>query len=257
MDEVEAVAGWLKNARRVVYLCGAGLSVSSGIRAYRSGTNAVWGEYVLEWGTRAKFLSDPAAWWKTFWLGAHGEVLKTDLRPNAGHEALVTLVARGPKDLVITQNIDGLHRAAGHPEAKLIEIHGRHDRFVCASDSGCEGIDHPETSVDLSKLEARVIPLCRHCGAPMRPLVLLFDEYYDGHEQYQAHRARRALDDADVIVFVGTSFSVGITSSAIRSAQVSGARVVNVNLEPAPFPNVTELHGGAEVLLPKLVTALR
>lgn len=257
MDQLEAVAGWLKNARRVVYLCGAGLSVPSGIRAYRSGSNAVWGEYVLEWGTRTKFLSDPAAWWKTFWLGAHGELLKTDLHPNAGHEALVRLVARGPNDLVITQNIDGLHRAAGHPESKLIEIHGRHDRFICASDSGCEGVDHPEPSVDLSKLDSGVIPLCRHCGAPMRPLVLLFDEYYDGHEQYQAHRARRALDDADVIVFVGTSFSVGITSSAVRSAQVSGARVVNVNLEPAPFPKVTELHGGAEVLLPKLAAALR
>ena len=51
MDQLEVVAQWVKQARRVVYLCGAGLSVPSGIRAYRSGANAVWGEYVLEWGT--------------------------------------------------------------------------------------------------------------------------------------------------------------------------------------------------------------
>jgi NAD-dependent deacetylase len=260
METLEAlsgeVAGWLRSARRVVYLCGAGLSVPSGIRAYRTGANAVWGEYVLEWGTRTKFLDDPAAWWTTFWLGAHAEVLRTDVSPNAGHRALVQLCARAPNDLVITQNIDGLHRVAGQPEAQLIEIHGRHDRFICSSAGGCEGIDHPVPSVDLSKLPAE-LPRCVHCGAPMRPLVLLFDEYYDGHEAYQAHRARRALNDADVIVFVGTSFSVGITSSAIRAAEVSGARLVNVNLEPAPFDGVTELAGGAEVVLPALAALTR
>lgn len=253
--DVSRVAGWLREAERVVYLCGAGLSVPSGIRAYRTGPNAVWGEYVLEWGMREKFLADPAAWWTTFWLGAHAEVLRKDLQPNAGHAALARLMARGAKDLVITQNIDGLHRAAGHPEAQLIEIHGRHDRFVCAGDGGCEGVEAAEPSVDLSRTAQGDYPRCRRCGAPMRPLVLLFDEYYDSHPAYQAHRARRALDDADLIVFVGTSFSVGVTSSAVRSAEVSGARVVNVNLEPAPFRGVTELPGGAEVLLPALADA--
>lgn len=251
---IELVARWIRDARRVVYLCGAGLSVPSGIRAYRTGPAAVWGEYVLEWGTRSKFLADPAAWWKTFWLGAHAEVLRRDIAPNEGHRALVKLVSRAADDLVITQNIDGLHRAAGHPESKLIEIHGRHDRFICASDSDCLGVTAPVDRVDLTGLEQGRAPVCVRCGAPMRPLVLLFDEYYDGHEQYQAHRARRALDDAEVLVFVGTSFSVGITSSAIRSAQVSGAEVVNVNLEKAPRLGVpvAELNDGAEVVLPKL-----
>ncbi len=254
LDEVAARLG---EARRVVYLCGAGLSVPSGIRAYRTGTNAVWGEYVLEWGTREKFLSDPAAWWKTFWLGAHGELLKTGIEPNAGHRALVELLKRGPKDLVITQNIDGLHRAAGHPEGQLIEIHGRHDRFVCASEGNCPGIEEPVSVVDLSRVDAGVIPTCARCQAPMRPLVLLFDEYYDGHDAYQAHRARRALDDADVLVFVGTSFSVGITSSAIRSAEVSRALMVNVNPEPSGFSGLMlELAEGAEVVLPALVDHL-
>ena len=257
MSALEDVAEWVRSARRAVYLCGAGLSVPSGIRAYRSGPDAVWGEYVLEWGTRAKFLEDPAAWWKTFWLGAHGELLKTGIHPNAAHTALVALTKRSAGDLIITQNIDGLQRAAGQPEAQLIEIHGRHDRFICASDGDCAGIEEAVTSVDLSKVDAGVFPTCARCGAPMRPLVLLFDEYYDGHAQFQAHRARRALDDADLIVFVGTSFSVGITSSAIRSADVSGARVVNVNPERAPFPRVTELNEGAEVVLPKLVALLR
>lgn len=255
MTELDEVARWLREARQVVYLCGAGLSVPSGIRAYRTGPDAVWGEYVLEWGTRAKFLEDPAAWWRTFWLGAHGELLKTDLHPNAGHAALVRLSRRSPRDVVITQNIDGLQRVAGLPEAQLIEIHGRHDRYVCASDGPCPGVDAAVERVDLSRLDQGEFPRCPHCGAPMRPLVLLFDEYYDWHEAFQAHRARRLLDDADVLVFVGTSFSVGVTSLAIRSARVSGARVVNVNPERAPFPGVAELNEGAEVVLPKLAEA--
>lgn len=253
MDTLTTVAGWIAAANRVVYLCGAGLSVASGINAYRSGPNAVWAEYVLEWGTIAKFLSDPAAWWTTFWLGAHGKLLAAGIVPNAGHLALTRLAARSPEDLVITQNIDGLQRRAGLAEAQLIEIHGRHDRFVCAGDRRCEGARAAVAAVDLSGLGRGVFPTCPHCGAPMRPQVLLFDEYYDSQAAYQAHRATRALNSAELIVFVGTSFSVGITSSAIRAAEVSGARVVNVNPEPAPFPGVTELTGGAELILPELL----
>jgi NAD-dependent deacetylase len=234
-------------ARRVVWLCGAGLSVPSGIRAYRSGPKAIWSENVLEWGTRTKFLDDPAAWWSEFWLKAHGDLFRS-FEPNEGHRAL----ARGREDLVITQNIDGLHRLAGHPEDRLIEIHGRHDRFICASGSGCAGVDAPVSSVDLSRVGQGVIPKCEHCDFPMRPLVLLFDEHYDSHPGFQAWRARKALNDADVLVFVGTSFSVGITSYAVRCADVSGALMINVNVEPADFPRMVNLVGGAEELLPLL-----
>jgi NAD-dependent deacetylase len=242
----------VQQARRVVFLCGAGLSVPSGIRAYRSGPNAIWGEHVLEWGTRAKFLDDPALWWREFWLKGHGDLFKK-FEPNAAHHALVEFMGRKAEHLVITQNIDGLHRLAGHPEGQLIEIHGRHDRFVCSSDGGCEGIDHPVGAVDLSKVAENVFPKCPHCGAPMRPNVLLFDEHYDSHEAFQAWRARKALNDADLLVFVGTSFSVGITSYAVRCADVSGAVTINVNVERSTLPGLRDLLGGAETVLPALL----
>ncbi|MFT3706597.1 MAG: Sir2 family NAD-dependent protein deacetylase [Archangium sp.] len=245
---IESVA----KARRVVFLCGAGLSVPSGIRAYRSGPNAIWGEHVLEWGTREKFLAGPAEWWSKFWLEAHGDLFKK-FEPNAAHHALAKFMTRNEKHLVITQNIDGLHRLAGHPEAQLIEIHGRHDRFICSAGDGCEGIDHPVASVDLSRVADGVIPKCAHCDAPMRPNVLLFDEHYDSHETFQAWRGKKALNDADVLIFVGTSFSVGITSYAVRCADVSGAMVINVNVERSPFPQFHELIGGAEKILPELL----
>lgn len=253
--ELERVARWIRRAERVVYVVGAGLSVPSGIRAYRAGPNAIWAELVTEWGTQEKLEADPVAWWKTFWLGAHADLGRSDVAPNDGHRALARLVARNARDLVITQNVDGLHRRAGHPEAQLIEIHGRHDRFVCTSArcaAGREPVDH----VDLSRLDEGVLPLCAHCRAPMRPLALLFDELYESHPAFQARRARRALDDASVVVFVGTSFSVGITSLALRSARFTGARVVNVNVERAPFGDVTELTGSADEILSRLAHEL-
>ncbi len=242
----------LRAARRVVFLCGAGLSVPSGIRAYRTGPEAIWAKSVMEWGTFQKFKDDPVAWWSEFWLGSHGDLFKS-FEPNAGHRALAAFMARKSDDLVITQNIDGLHRLAGHPEHQLIEIHGRHDRFICASGGGCEGVDHPVNSVDLSTLKDGVFPTCGHCDAPMRPLVLLFDEHYESHAEFQSWRAKKALNDADVVVFVGTSFSVGITSYAVRCADVSGALTINVNVEPSPFASMHSLVGGAEVVLPALL----
>jgi len=113
-SNVGKLADRLKQARRVVFLCGAGLSVPSGIRAYRSGPNAIWAENVMEWGTAQKFHDDPARWWSEFWLKAHGDLFRA-FEPNAGHRALAKAMSRSKDDLVITQNIDGLHRDAGHP----------------------------------------------------------------------------------------------------------------------------------------------
>lgn len=198
--DLERVGRWIRAASSVVYVVGAGLSVPSGVRAYRSGSQPIWAELVVEWGTREKLEADPAAWWKTFWLGAHGDLFRDDVMPNRGHRALARLVARDPRDPVITQNVDGLHRRAGHPEGQLVEIHGRHDRFVCSAYARCPGGDGAVDRVDLSGLDAGVIPRCARCGAPMRPLVLLFDELYESHPAFQARRARRALDDASVLV---------------------------------------------------------
>ena len=255
-SDLAAIAEKLEKAARVVYLCGAGLSVPSGIRAYRSGPNAVWSEHVKEWGTFEKLLEDPAAWWREFWLKAHGDVFR-DVSPNAGHAALARLVTRSEGDLVVTQNIDGLHRVALHPENQLVEIHGRHDRFICSSGGACEGVLSPVESVDLSQVGSGVFPECASCGAPMRPLVLLFDEHYDSHPAYQARRAKKALNEADVLVFVGTSFSVGITSYAVRCGDVSSALMIDVNPEPSPFASMLNVRAGAEVVMPELERLLR
>lgn len=247
---LDEVADTIAKTGKVVFLTGAGLSVASGIAPYRKSKDAVWSRFITEWGTVARFHEDPLSWWREFWLKAHGEAL-VDKKPNAGHDAITTLVKRNGSHLVITQNIDGLHRQSGVPEEQLVEIHGRHDRFICSSER-CSRVLEPLSSVDLSVLDQGDVPRCDVCNAPLRPLVLLFDEMYESHPAYQMRKARRALNDAAVILFVGTSFSVGITDYAVRAGEHGRALLVNVNVEAVESRGFVNLLGPAEETLPAL-----
>jgi NAD-dependent SIR2 family protein deacetylase len=253
--ELDDVRARVARSERVLFLTGAGLSVASGIAPYRKAKDAVWSRFITEWGTIERFHENPLEWWKEFWIKAHGplagEGSLDEKLPNAGHVAITELVMRHEQHIVITQNIDGLHRRAGVPEEKLIEIHGRHDRFVCTREA-CARVLDAMTRVDLAALANGKIPLCDRCQAPLRPLVLLFDETYDSHPMFQMPRAHRALHDAQVIVFVGTSFSVGITDYAIRAGLYARSTLVNVNVEPVHEHGFVNLIGRAEEILPKL-----
>lgn len=255
-DDVLEVKAKLARSNNVVFLTGAGLSVASGISPYRKSKDAVWSRFITEWGTIERFHENPHAWWNEFWIKAHGPLMGEgsldSFKPNAGHDAITKLVAKNKGHLVITQNIDGLHRKAGVPDEQLVEIHGRHDRFICTR-MGCSRVNDALTRVDLTLLDTGKFPVCDQCGAPLRPLVLLFDEMYDSHPIYQMRKARHALNDADMIVFVGTSFSVGITDYAIRAGLYAKALLVNVNVEAVEDPHWINLLGPAEVTLPSLL----
>lgn len=252
---MQEAARLLRTCERVVWLTGAGLSVASGLSPYRKSKDAVWSRFITDWGTLERFHESPADWWREFWLKAHAELATPGtVAPNAGHDAITRVVKRRPEHLVVTQNIDGLHRKSGVPEAQLVEIHGRHDRYICTR-AGCERVLQPYDAVDLSRLDEGIVPLCDVCGDPLRPLVLLFDETYDSHPAYGMRAARRALNDAEVILFVGTSFSVGITEYAIRAGVYGGARLVNVNVEAMQDERFLNVLGPAEQTLPRLADA--
>lgn len=261
----ERAAATLRSAERIVWLTGAGVSVASGIPPYRGSSDAVWSRYVTEWGTYAKFRSDPASWWREFWLGAHSVLAdrSSPVKPNAGHVALAEIVGARLHDAVITQNIDGLHRASGVPEDRLIEIHGRGDRFGCTN-ARCPGARQLVSSVDLSGLDRGEIPRCARCSAPMRPIALLFDERYESHPLYRWDDARRLLAAADAIVFAGTSFAVGITDYALGAGIAKRAFLASVNTAPARALGVDDAKAGAivdvlgrsEEVLPRLARAL-
>lgn len=256
---LQALARAVQESDRLVWLTGAGLSVASGIPAYRTGAAAVWDRMVTEWGTKARFRQDPLAWWREFWLGLH-DLDPRGRRPNLGHDAITTLVGGRPKHLVVTQNVDGLHARSGVRPAQLIEIHGRHGLYRC-TEVGCQGFLEPAThaDVDLSVIERGELPRCAACAAPLRPLVLLFDETYDSHPYFRSDEAFRALERADAIVFVGTSHAVGVTEIAVQMAARRRVPAFHVNIAPHEHdgrgrPTVIDVLGRAEELLPRLLS---
>ncbi|TNF34042.1 MAG: hypothetical protein EP329_07665 [Deltaproteobacteria bacterium] len=263
-DLIDSLAAELRAAERVVWLTGAGLSVASGIPPYRKSNEAVWSRFIMEWGTRRRLMAEPLAWWREFWLESH-DLDPTKVHPNAGHEALTDIVTRRSGHLVVTQNVDDLHRRAGLVERQLIEIHGRHGLYRC-TDGDCSHFREPlgPDAVDTDAIRAGAVPRCPACGEILRPLVLLFDERYDSHPFFRARDAFAAFEAADAIVFVGTSYSVGVTELALEAGKQSGALLVNVNVDPFQPDQgwlyrrvrVRDVLGRAEEVLPRLAAQL-
>lgn len=243
---------------------GAGVSHASGIPTFR-GTDpgAVWAKDTTELATLRYFHEDPAGSWK-WYLGRFDQVLAA--QPNPAHRALVALerwqLGRGGQFLLVTQNVDPLHERAGSKE--LVKVHGSADRVRCVT-GGCR-YGAPRGSlaraeVDLAPFLAdpseRRLPRCPACGNLLRQHVLWFDEYYHGHQDYQWDRVRAAAARAEVVLFVGTSFAVGVTELVLDAALARGAPVFSVDpAARAPAGGVTAIVEPAEVALPAVCAEL-
>jgi len=239
-----AVISW-SSAKNIVILTGAGISVASGLRPYR-GPGGLWNDVDVETVANAEAIRrDPDRVWGFFETARRAIA---EARPNPAHDALARLEASlrpGQSFLLITQNIDGLHQAAGSRRA--IELHGTLRRTRCT-------LCKYERDEALAA-STPTAPRCPDCGAALRPDVVLFDEPLSVDVEYAA---KRALRDCDLFVAVGTSGTVSPASSFVRSARYAGARTVLVNLEPMSPRNPEfqeELLGRAEELLPVLVPA--
>jgi NAD-dependent deacetylase len=255
----------LSVANRPLILTGAGLSVASGLPAYRQGADAVWDRFVLDWGTSQRFVRDPSAWWQRFWLKVHALTPATVV-PNPGHLAIAQLATLKSGLIVVTQNIDGLHEITGIHRDQLVEVHGRHDRYHCI-DPACPGFADQTERVDLLAIGRGVVPTCGLCGGLVRPTVLLFDEAYDSHPYYRSREAFGALAEADMLICVGTSYAVGVTDFALQHAARRGVPMFHLNV--APFASAADeaqrwaaglIHdvvGPAETMLPAVVAQMR
>ncbi len=221
------------NLDNAVFVTGAGISVESGIRPFR-GVSGIWEENPMEMATFRKFITEPGvflSWYYQRFVSCRNAL------PNLTHE---TLSQRGYR--VITQNVDGLHRKANHPEEQLIEIHGyiEQKRKVDAINRE-ELIEADWDKVDDSRLVESLFELF-HIDASgevdpeqsLRPHILLFDEYYT--ELYQIQKAMQWVNDADTVVFMGTSNAVGITAGILSMAVDQKKQVVVV--DPAPVSSL-------------------
>jgi NAD-dependent deacetylase len=232
-------AHWIAASRKTIVLTGAGVSTESGIPDFRSAAG-LWSRYnPAEYATLGAFRANPGKVWAML---AELEGL-LDTQPNAGHEALARMERGGALAGIITQNIDGLHQAAG--SRTVVEFHGSNRTFTCQT---CQQGFTREAVRAMPRASAHPLPLpagCPRVGpAGERPCVLKPDVvFFDEAIPDRAHRgAMELVAGAELILVAGTSCEVYPAAEIPWQVRRRGGRVIELNLEPA-----TELQ--AELVL--------
>jgi NAD-dependent deacetylase len=239
-NDLERAASLLRGAARVAVLTGAGVSAESGVPTFRDADGLWEGHRVEDVATPSAFRRDPVMVWRFY--NARRAALRT-VRPNPGHHALVRLEQRlGPDCFaLITQNVDGLHRAAG--SRRVLEVHGNLARVRC---TGCHVVED-RGGEDLGDL-----PRCPTCDALLRPDVVWFEEILPEDVFEQAVAAAAACD---CFLVVGTSAVVYPAAGLVDVARQAGGRVIEVNLRATAVSSRVDvgLYGPSGEILPQLV----
>ncbi|MFC1661139.1 NAD-dependent deacetylase [Gemmatimonadota bacterium] len=217
-SEIETLAGLIRESSRVLVFTGAGISTASGIPDYR-GPQGVWKRrrpvYLQEFLASAEGREE---YWdfKLEGWDEYGEA-----RPNALHEACVDLERMGKLELLVTQNIDGLHLAAGTSPEKLVEIHGTDARVSCLR---CGVEADPQTCYE-SFRETRQPPKC-DCGGWLKPATISFGQALRAEDLERSFGAARR---ADLVISLGSTLSVYPAASIPLMAAERGIPYVIVN----------------------------
>lgn len=228
----------LRSRPRVVALTGAGLSAASGLCTRKE----LWTRFVRDEAVSAvRFRERPAALWtaiRAFW-GAGGHA------PNPAHRALATWPGL---QAIVTQNVDGLHQAAGG-QAPVIELHGSLERTHCLA------CGRPGASAS-ALTEREPPPRCGTCEGTLRPEVVLFGEAVPAAAWAEA---RRLAADAELMLVVGCAMDVSPASELPLIAARAGARIVEIKRRPSRLSDAILVHhvaGAAEDVLPRVRAAL-
>lgn len=224
----ETVRGWIRDARHIAVLTGAGMSAESGVPTFREAQTGLWAQFnPQELATEAAFRANPQRVWDWY---AHRRDMIAAVEPNAGHVALARFARSHPERLtLITQNVDGLHQRAGHSD--VWALHGQ-----IAQD---QWLDAPRACCDPEATEPGRPPRCPVCGNLRRPAVVWFGEHLPAPALEAAERAAR---ECELMLVVGTSGEVYPAAGLAFTAHQSGARVVILNPEPTPLDAVAELR---------------
>lgn len=236
--DLERIRERLEGSRAPVVLTGAGVSAESGVPTFR-GPEGLWRGFRAEdLATPEAFRADPVRVWEWYdWRRS----LISRTRPNAAHYALAELEKRRPGLILITQNVDGLHREAG--SRNILEIHGSIWRVTCTE---CEN------SSENRDVPIKIPPRCS-CGAFLRPGVVWFGEPLPEDILDAAYDAAAR---ADFMLVVGTSGVVQPASSLAYRAKEAGAFMAEVNTERSALSKLMDstVTGRAAEVLPGLVS---
>jgi NAD-dependent deacetylase len=246
-DDVVGARVLLEQASRVVVLTGAGISTDSGIADFR-GPQGVWTKNpeAEKMATLQAYVSDPELRARSWQNRLTSPMWSAS--PNAGHRALVDLERSGRLDLLVTQNIDGLHQKAGSDPARTVEIHGTSLEVTCLS---C-GDRQPAEPVHRRVRAGEVDPSCRamvggvdggaatRCGGILKSATISFGQSLVAEDLV---RAEEAAANCDLLLAVGSTLAVCPAAGLVPVARRHGAVVIIVNGEP------TDMDGLADVVL--------
>lgn len=232
---LEPFASTLRKARDVVFFTGAGISTESGIPDFRS-PGGIWTRYQPVYFD--EFISSEAARVRAWKMKLETHKLYANAKPNSGHYAIRDFERRGQLLGLITQNIDGLHSAAGVSDDKIVELHGT-DRYIkCLS---CEKRFEPET------VYGRLVgdfnaPVCDACGGFLKTATISFGQQMPMDAM---RRAQELSESAEIFIVVGSSLQVYPAASFPVVAKQSGAKLAIINREETPLDSLADytFHG--------------
>jgi NAD-dependent deacetylase len=230
---VEAARTMVERATRIVVLTGAGISTDSGIPDFR-GPSGVWTKNPAaeKLSNLQTYLADPEVRARAWQSRLDSPTWAAE--PNAGHTAVSELVAMGKVILVVTQNIDGLHQAAGTDPSLIVEIHGTMHEVECMS---CG--DRGPMSATLERVGAgEVDPPCLACGGILKSATISFGQSLVPAD---IRRAEQAAGQCDLLIAVGSSLAVFPAAGLVPTAQRAGAGIVIVNAEPTGYDDLADV----------------
>ena len=228
--DLETVASWIRDARLIVVLTGAGISTDSGIPDFR-GPQGVWTKNpeAEKTATLQYYLSDPDIRKRAWENRLRSEMWQAE--PNTGHRAIAELERKAALHTLVTQNVDGLHQKAGTSPERVVEIHGNVHEVKCMSCTWRGPM--PAT---LERVRAgEDDPRCLDCGGILKSATISFGENLVPAD---LERAQRASQDSDLFLAVGTSLTVYPAAALPEFALNAGARLVVMNAQETPFDRI-------------------
>ena len=226
-DDASTLTQWIAEAHDIVFFGGAGVSTESGIPDFRGATGFYHQdrEIPLERVLSIDFFSAcPDAYYAWF----AEETAREGVAPNAAHRCLADLERAGKLKAVVTQNIDGLHQAAG--SKRVFELHGNWTRLECTGCGARSTID------DFDEARAGRVPHCPSCSAVVRPDIVFYGEALD---PATLEGAVLAIAGADMLIVGGTSLAVYPAAGLIDYYR--GGRLVLMNATPTPYDGRADL----------------
>ena len=224
-QELETLKKWIDNSDNIVFFGGAGVSTESGIPDFRS----VDGLYNQQYDYPPETILSHTFFRRNteeFYRFYRAKMLALDAKPNAAHKKLAQWEQEGKLKAVVTQNIDGLHQAAG---SKMVyELHGSVHRNYCQKCGAFYDARY--------MLESKGIPKCEKCGGIIKPDVVLYEE---GLDDATMRGAIRAISDADVLIIGGTSLTVYPAAGLID--YYNGNKLVLINKSVTPMDSRADL----------------